>query len=99
MLKALLLSFLFVLILNFHGKSQGDGNKFDFSPNTAKPNARALMKEDFFWSPIDDSGPFGSDAGSDAAYGFYKWRKTHAPLSPMDYLKDLIGSWHFPEIA
>jgi len=40
------------------------------------------MKEDFYWSPIDESGPFGSDAGSDAAYGFQKWRKSHPTTSP-----------------
>jgi uncharacterized protein YfeS len=96
--KTLLLSCL-LFVLHFPGKSQDNGKQFEFSPNTARPNARALMKEDFFWSQIDDSGPFGSDAGSDAAYGFYKWRKTHASFSPIDYLKDLIGSWHFPEIA
>jgi hypothetical protein len=36
---------------------------------------------------------------SDAAYGFHNWRKTHAAISPIVYLKDLIGTWHYPEIA
>lgn len=74
-------------------------NKFEFSPESARPKAKALMKDEFFWSPIDDSGPFGSDAGSDAAYGFYHWRQTNATGSPLLYLEDLLNSWHFPPIA
>lgn len=79
--------------------AQSDGIKFEFSLKTAHPNAQALMKEDFFWSPIDESAPFGSDGGSDAAYGYYQWKKTHAGLSPLTYLKFLISSWKYPEIA
>jgi len=70
-----------------------------FSPEGAHPKARALMKEDFFWSPIDESGPFGSDDGSDAAHGFYNWRKGNRSISPIDYLTDLIKSWNYPPIA
>jgi len=76
-----------------------DTQKFEFSPNTAHPNARALMKEDLFWSPIDESGPFGSDAGSAAAYGFQIWRKIHTATSPIIYLEQLIDSWNFPPFA
>ncbi len=97
--KSLFLSCLILFILNLSCKSQDKGDRFEFSPNSAKPNARALMKEDFFWSPIDESGPFGSDAGSDAAYGFHEWRKTHPSASPIVYLKDLFASWNYPEIA
>ena len=73
--------------------------RFEFSPQTAKPIAKALMKEDFFWSSIDDSGPFGSDAGSDAAYGFYHWRSTHPDDPPLTYLQQLINGWRFPPIS
>jgi len=54
------------------------------------------MKDDFFWSPIDDSGPFGSDGGSDAAYGFYHWRQSNPSGSPIVYLQQLFNSWHYP---
>src|SRR5450432_3152052 len=90
---------IFLLISSFACKSQENTERFEFSPHTAKPNARVLMNEDFFWSSIDESGPFGSDAGSDAAYGFHKWRITHTAISPIIYLKDLLNSWHYPEIA
>jgi uncharacterized protein YfeS len=86
-------------MFSLSGIAQPDSTKFEFSPQTAHPNAQALIKEDFFWSPIDDAGPFGSDAGSDAAYGYYKWRKTHAGIPPLTYLRYLISSWKYPEIA
>src|ERR1700720_3315369 len=94
-----ILSCYFLLIYTIGATAQDNSGQFEFSLTTAHPNARALMKEDFFWSPIDDSGPFGSDGGSDAAYGFHKWRQSHAAVSPIVYLKDLIASWHFPVIA
>ena len=93
-----LFSGLLLFILNLPAKSQ-DSTKFEFSPQTTHPNAQALMKEDFFWSPIDDAGPFGSDGGSDAAYGYYHWQKTHEGLSPLTWLKSLTSSWKYPEIA
>ena len=88
-----------LLIFTLSVTAQTDSIKFEFSPQTAHPNAQALMKEDFFWSPVDDAGPFGSDGGSDAAYGYYHWQKTHAGLSPLTYLKSLTSSWKYPEIA
>lgn len=54
------------------------------------------MNEDFFWSPIDEAGPFGSDSGSDAAEGFNQWRKENKSTSPIKYLSDLLTSWGFP---
>lgn len=95
-----LLSCTLLLMFTISGMAQVDSvAKFVFSPQTAHPNAQALMKEDFFWSPIDDAGPFGSDGGSDAAYGYYHWQKTHAGLSSLTYLKSLTSSWKYPEIA
>ena len=87
------------LLFTFSTLAQENSTKFEFSPKTAHPNAKALMKEDFFWSPIDETGPFGSDAGSDAAYIFYKWRKDHTSTSPIIYLKELTARWNFPVIA
>ena len=78
------------------GQQGGDAA---FSPQAANPKAKALMKEDFFWSPIDESGPFGSDDGSDAAHGFYKWRKANVSTSPIGYLTELVNSWNYPPIA
>ena len=88
---------LFVMTLPSYG--QLGGEKFEFSLQSAHPDAQKLMKEDFLWSLIDESGPFGSDDGWEAAHGFHEWRKTNASVSPVVYLKELIESWKFPPIA
>jgi uncharacterized protein YfeS len=69
---------------------------FEFTPETAHPDAQALMTDDFFWSPIEESGPFGSDDGSDAAYGFRQWRPFNKTASPVTYLDELIREWNYP---
>ncbi len=69
---------------------------YELTPETAHPNARKLMTEEFYWSPIEESGPFGSDDGSDAFYGFRQWRQSNPKLSPTVFLNELIESWDYP---
>ena len=71
---------------------------FELSPENAHPRAQELLKEDFFWSPIEETGPFGSDDGSDAFYGFVDWRESNKNASPVTYLKELIiEDWGYPQ--
>jgi uncharacterized protein YfeS len=83
-----------------HNKLTTDTTKvmsdFEYSLKTAHPNAKALMAEDFYWSPIEETGPFGSDDGWDAAYGFREWRLASKTQSPITYLKELIERWQYP---
>jgi uncharacterized protein YfeS len=69
---------------------------FELSPDNAHPNAKRLLTEDFYWSPIDETGPFGSDDGSDCFYGFVEWRTENKNESPVTYLKELIDEWGYP---
>ena len=46
---------LLLLIFTFGATAQNDSGRFEFSLATAHPNAKALMKEEFFWSPIDET--------------------------------------------
>lgn len=62
----------------------------------AHVKAQNLMPETFFWSPIDEAGPFGSDAGADAAQGFSYWRKINPTVSPITYLSNLLTGWGLP---
>lgn len=78
------------------GKKENKMDHFEFSLKTAHPDAKKLMTEDFFWSPIEETGPFGSDDGSDAAYGFRQWRLSHKTTDPLVYLKELVASWQYP---
>lgn len=69
---------------------------FQFTLKSAHPNAQALMTDEFYFSPIAESGPFGSDDGWEAAYGFRDWRRSHKTTSPVVFLKELIAEWNYP---
>jgi uncharacterized protein YfeS len=71
-------------------------DKFEFTFKSAHPNARALMKEEFYWSPIEETAPFGNDDGADASYGFVPWRTANKTESCLHYLEGLIQSWQYP---
>ncbi|MBK7880598.1 MAG: hypothetical protein IPJ83_08600 [Saprospiraceae bacterium] len=75
-------------------KTQMDN--YELTPETAHPNAKKLMTEEFYWSPIEESGPFGNDEGSDAFYGFRQWRQSNKTISPIVFLKELIDGWGYP---
>jgi uncharacterized protein YfeS len=75
-------------------KTQMDN--YELSPETSHPNAKKLLAEEFYWSPIEESGPFGSDDGSDAFYGFRQWRQSNKNVSPTVYLEELIQGWGYP---
>lgn len=70
----------------------------DYSPTFAKahPNAKRLMKDEFFFSVIEETAPFGSDDGADAYAGFKDWRPMHGSESPVKFLHDLIENWGYP---
>lgn len=70
--------------------------KYKFSLESAHPRAQVLMAEEFYWSPIEETAPFGNDDGFDAAYGFRDWRHANKTENPMVYLKDLIIGWNYP---
>ncbi len=70
---------------------------FELSPEYAHANAQKLLTEDFYWSPIEEGGPFGNDDGSDAFYEFRKWRKTNKDQNPVVFLNHLIDNWGYPK--
>jgi uncharacterized protein YfeS len=61
----------------------------------AHPNAKVLMKDEFLWSPIEVSSPFGNDDGADAIYDFHNWRKQNADKNPMIFIEKLLGDWNY----
>ena len=71
-------------------------DNYELTPENAHPKAKELLTEDFYWSPIEESAPFGSDDGSDAFYGFREWRNNNTNDSPIKYLKELLNEWGFP---
>ena len=61
----------------------------------ASLQARKLLKDEFYWNPTEEAGPFGSDNGSDALYAFIAWRKRNQTTPPFEFVKDLIIRWGF----
>jgi uncharacterized protein YfeS len=80
---------------NNHPLSSPTLENFELSPDKAHPNAKKLLTEDFYWSAIEESGPFGSDDGSDAFYGFVTWRLQNKNTSPLIYLDELVANWGY----
>ena len=74
-------------------------NMSDYSPTFEKahPKAKALLKEDFYFSPIDETAPFGNDDGADTYAGFKDWRQTHINDNPKIFLLDQIDYWSYPK--
>ena len=72
--------------------------EFEYSPirSNAHPNAKDLMNEDFYFSPIDETGPFGSDDAADTYAGFALWRKDNLNSNPEKYLKEHLSEWGYP---
>jgi uncharacterized protein YfeS len=70
-------------------------SQFEYKFKAAHPNAKVLMTDDFYWSPIEETSPFGNDDGFDAGYGFREWRLSHKATSPVQYLEELIQSWGY----
>ncbi len=62
----------------------------------AHPLAQRLMDEDFYYSPIEESGPFGNDDGADTFDGFSQWRSANSQESPLVYLEQQLRDWDYP---
>lgn len=71
----------------------------DYSPNidNAHQNAKRLMNEEFYWSPIEETAPFGSDDGADTYAGFADWRQTNKAGKPKEFLNEQIDYWGYPK--
>ena len=70
----------------------------DYSPTIEKahPTAKRLMNEEFYWSPNEETAPFGSDDGADTYAGFVEWRQTHKTESPKEFLMEQMNYWGYP---
>lgn len=70
---------------------------YSLSIENAHPNAKRLMNDEFYWSPIEETAPFGNDDGADTYAGFAEWRQTHKRNNPVEFLKEQISYWGYPE--
>jgi uncharacterized protein YfeS len=60
------------------------------------PKAKELMNEDFYFSPIDETGPFGSDDASDTYFAFANWRLNNKTKNPKDFIIPHLNDWDYP---
>jgi uncharacterized protein YfeS len=54
------------------------------------------MKDEFYWSPVEETAPFGNDDGSDAFAGFAYWRQANKTKNPTAFLTEQIDYWGYP---
>lgn len=71
---------------------------YELSPKYAQPNAKKILKEDFYWSFEENTGPFGSDNAYDIFHSFLEWREDHSNISPVNFIYDYIEDIGYPEL-
>ena len=76
-------------------KKQPDDN-WALSKSNASARAVELMKDDFYWTCIDDNSPFGNDNGSDALTHYRRWRKANPFGNTTSFLESLCESFQAP---
>lgn len=73
-----------------------NNNENDISFDNAHPNAQNLMQDEFFYSIIDETAPFGSDDGWETLYAFKDWRQANNGRSKVDFIHEHIDYWGYP---
>jgi len=68
------------------------------SLGNASTKAKLLMNEDWYYSPIDDMAPFGSDDAADTYTSFYNWRKNNKNGSPKTFVLSHFQYWNYPAL-
>ena len=58
--------------------------------------AKNLMKEEVFFNPADENGPFGSDIGILAWEAFAAWRRFNPHTDPVEYIDIAIDRLGYP---
>jgi uncharacterized protein YfeS len=64
-----------------------DDELYGIDKKHANKRAIEIIPEEFFWSCIDELGPFGSDEGDTALTEFRQWRKLNPTVPTIECLK------------
>lgn len=64
---------------------------WDLSPEVAHPNARRLMKAEYFWDICDEDSPFGNDTGADTLEFFRE--QLDSDDGDDQFLDDILEEW------
>jgi uncharacterized protein YfeS len=68
------------------------------SLQNAHPLAQKLMNEPWYYSPIDDMAPFGSDDAADTYAAFADWRTNNSSGNTRQFILVQIQSMGYPPI-
>ncbi len=66
-------------------------DEWDLTREDAHPNARRLLKAEFYWDVCDEDSPFGNDTGWDTLEFFRAWIRTSDEEE--DFLEQLFEEW------
>jgi len=73
-------------------------DEIDYYPEMERAhiNAKELMNEEFYYSPVDETAPFGSDDAADTYGSFAEWRQSNKNDSPSVFFENHITQWGYP---
>ena len=66
-------------------------DEWELSPEVAHPNAKRLLKDEFFWDACDEDSPFGNDTGADTLEFYRAWIEESD--DDEDFLHQLFDEW------
>lgn len=72
------------------------GKPGDLLYDKAHPNARALLKDEFFWDHEESTAPFGNPGGAIAVSTFNKWRDTSKTVKLVTFVEHTYTASQYP---
>jgi uncharacterized protein YfeS len=78
------------------GKPAPVGKPGDLLYDMAHPNARALLKDGFFWNRDELTAPFGNPGSALAVSTFRKWRDTSKTVSLVTFTEHTYTASRYP---
>ena len=66
-------------------------DEWELSPENAHPNAKRLLKADFYWDVVDEDSPFGNDTGADTLEFYRAWIREND--DDEEFLFELFDEW------
>ena len=66
-------------------------DEWELSAEAAHPNARRLLKDEFFWDICDEDSPFGNDTGADTLEFYRAWIEESD--DDEDFLHQVFDEW------
>ncbi|QJR16206.1 hypothetical protein [Usitatibacter palustris] len=66
-------------------------DEWELTPEVAHPNAKRLLKDEFYWDICDEDSPFGNDTGADTLEFYREWIEESD--DDEDFLHQLFDDW------